>query len=146
MKRIIAISAVLVCLGSTGARAEEPSGIWRNTVLRETAIRNSLWLESSSAAGLAFSPYKVFNVLDLSYDGGYGEFRKNGTGKSSTVISLNTSGAAYIGKFLTTGGFSTGTLANTTLSIMCLTTNWRTICPTILLTTSPADGRNRNIS
>lgn len=106
MKRIIAISAVLVCLGSTGALAEEPSGIWRNTVLRETAIRNSLWLESSSAAGLAFSPYKVFNVLDLSYDGGYGEFRKNGTGKSSTVISLNTSGAAYIGKFLATGGFS----------------------------------------
>lgn len=83
MKRIIAISAVLVCLGSTGALAEEPSGIWRNTVLRETAIRNSLWLESSSAAGLAFSPYKVFNVLDLSYDGGYGEFRKTGQEKAA---------------------------------------------------------------
>ena len=55
MKRIIAISAMLVSLGVISARAAEPSGTPRNTVLQETAIRNSLWYGSSSAAGLAFN-------------------------------------------------------------------------------------------
>ena len=120
MKRIIAISATLVCLGSTGARAEEPSGIWRNSVLQETAIRNSLWLGSSSAAGLAFSPYKVFNNLNPE--------------RHTTESSWQPAGSLI------------GTLANTTPSTMYLITNWNPICPTILSTTSPADGKNRNIS
>lgn len=106
MRRIIAISAVLVSLGTVAARAGGPAETHRNTALKETAERNALWAGSSSAAGLAFSPYGIFNSLDLRYDGGFGEFRKNGAGKTSSEISLNTSGAAYIGKFLATGGFS----------------------------------------
>ena len=106
MKRIIAISAMLVSLGVISAQAAEPSGTPRNTVLQETAIRNSLWYGSSSAAGLAFNPYGIFSTLNLNYDGGFGEYRRIGTGKSGSEISVGTSGAAYIGKFLTTGGFS----------------------------------------
>ena len=106
MKRIIAISAILVCLGALTAQAGEPSAIHRNTALKETAERNALWARSTSAAGLAFTPYGIFNSLDLSYDGGFGEFRKNGVGKTTSEISLNTSGSAYIGKFLARGGFS----------------------------------------
>ena len=106
MKRIIAISAMLVSLGVISAQAAEPSGTPRNTVLQETAIRNSLWYGSSSAAGLAFKPYGIFSTLNINYDGGFGEYRKIGTGKSGSEISVGTSGAAYIGKFLTTGGFS----------------------------------------
>lgn len=106
MKRIIAISVILVCLGALNARAGEPADKTRNTALKETAERNALWAGSSSAAGLAFSPYGIFNSLDLSYDGGFGEFRKNGVGKTTSEVSLNTSGAAYIGKFLARGGFS----------------------------------------
>ena len=106
MKRIIAISVMLVSLGAVAARAAEPSEIHRNTVLKETAIRNSLWYGSSSAAGLAFKPYGIFSTLNINYDGGFGEYRKIGTGKSGSEISVGTSGAAYIGKFLTTGGFS----------------------------------------
>ncbi len=97
---------MFVCLGALTARAGEPAGTARNMVLKETAERNALWAGSSSAAGLAFSPYGIFNSLDLSYDGGFGEFRKNGAGKTTSEISLNTSGSAYIGKFLATGGFS----------------------------------------
>ena len=106
MKRIIAIYAMFVCLGALNARAGEPAVTTRNTVLKETAERNALWAGSTSAAGLAFTPYGIFNSLDLSYDGGFGEFRKNGIGKTTSEISLNTSGSAYIGKFLATGGFS----------------------------------------
>ena len=106
MRRIIAISVILVSLGTFNARAGGPAGRTRNTALQETAKRNALWAGSSSAAGLAFSPYGIFNSLDLSYDGGFGEFRKNGAGKTSSEISLNTAGSAYIGKFLATGGFS----------------------------------------
>ncbi len=97
---------MLVSLGAFAARAGVPAGKIKNTVQKETEIRNSLWSESSSAAGLSFSSYRIFNTLDLSYDGGFGEYRKNGTGKKSSDISVNTSGAAYIGKFLATGGFS----------------------------------------
>ncbi len=97
---------MLVSLGILSARAGEPAGKIDNAVQKETEIRNSLWYGSSSAAGLAFRPYKIFNTLDLTYDGGFGEYRKNGVGKTSSDISLNTSGAAYIGKFLVSGGFS----------------------------------------
>lgn len=106
MKRIIAISVMLVSLGAVAARAAEPSEIHRNTVLKETAIRNSLWYGSSSAAGLSFKPYRLFSTLDLSYDGGFGEYRKIGSGEKKSEISVGTSGGAYIGKFLATGGFS----------------------------------------
>lgn len=106
IKRIIAISAVLLALGPVSARAEGDGGKTRNTALQETARRNTLWDGSSSEAGLAFSSYGIFNVLSLDYGGGYGEFRKNGDGKSSSAVSVNTSGAAYIGKFLARGGFS----------------------------------------
>ena len=82
MKRIIAISVMLVSLGAVAARAAEPSEIHRNTVLQETAIRNSLWYGSSSAAGLAFKPYGIFSTLNINYDGGFGEYRKIGTGKA----------------------------------------------------------------
>ena len=106
MKKFIAISAMLVSLVAFSARAGVPAEKIQNTVQKETAIRNSLWYGSSSSAGLAFRPYNIFNTLDLTYDGGFGEYRKNGVGKKSSDISLNTSGAAYIGKFLATGGFS----------------------------------------
>lgn len=106
MRRIIAISAMFVCFGTVAARADEPAGTIRNMVLQETAERNSLWNGSSSASGLAFTSYGIFNSLELRYDGGFGEFRKNGIGKKSSDISLNTSGSAYIGRFLATGGFS----------------------------------------
>ncbi len=97
---------MLVSLGAFVARAGAPAGKIGNTVQTETEIRNSFWAGSSSSAGLSFQPYRIFNTLNLRYDGGYGEYRKNGVGKSSSDISVNTSGAAYIGKFLTTGGFS----------------------------------------
>lgn len=106
MKRIIALSVILGGLGSISALAAEPSEPIRNIVLQETAIRNSLWYGSSSAAGLAFKPYGLFNTLSFDYDGEFGEYRKLGAGKSSSDISVGTSGAAYVGKFLTTGGFS----------------------------------------
>ena len=106
MKRIIAISALLVSLGGLAARAGGSADRIGSTVLKETEVRNSLWLGSSSVAGLAFRPYNLFNTLDISYNGAYGEYRSLGEGKNSTSVSLNTEGAAYLGKFLVTGDFS----------------------------------------
>ena len=106
MKRIIVISALLVSLGSFGVRAGDLAGKANSTVLSETAARNSLWRGSSSAAGLAFSPYTIVNTLDLRYDGEFGEYRQIGDGKTSNAVSLNTAGAARLGKFLVTGDFS----------------------------------------
>ena len=106
MKRIIVLSALLVSLCPSVAQAGGSDGKISSTALKETEIRNSLWLGSSSAAGLAFKPYRIFNTLNLGYDGAYGEYRGLGEGKSSTEVSLNTEGAAYLGKFLVTGDFS----------------------------------------
>lgn len=105
-KRIITVSLILAGLGTVSARAGEDGGKRRNIALQETAQRNCLWNGSTSEAGLAFAPYGIFNTLTLDYDGKYGAFRRNGDGKSSSGVSLNTSGAAYIGKFLARGGFS----------------------------------------
>lgn len=106
MKRIIVLSALLVSLCPSVAQAGGSAEKIGSTALKETEIRNALWLGSSSAAGLAFRPYNIFNTLDLRYNGAYGEYRGLGEGKSSTEVSLNTEGAAYLGKFLVTGDFS----------------------------------------
>ena len=106
MKRIIVLSALFVSLCPSVAQAGGFEDRISSTALKETEIRNSLWLGSSSAAGLAFRPYRIFNTLDLNYNGEYGEYRALGEGKSSTEVSLDTEGAAYLGKFLVTGDFS----------------------------------------
>ena len=105
-KFIVILLGMLIGVGSLTAHAAEPSAYIKNTALQETIERNSLWLGSSSMAGLAFFDYSSFNTLDFGYDGGYGEYRANGVGKNSTEISLNTKGAAYIGKTLAIGSFS----------------------------------------
>lgn len=105
-RRIITVSAILLALGTVSSRAEGDGGNIKNTALQETARRNSLWNGSTCGAGLSFAPYGIFNALTLDYDGGYGDFRRNGDGESSSAVSVNTSGAAYIGKFLARGGFS----------------------------------------
>lgn len=106
MKRIIVLSALFVSLCPLVAQAGGFEDKISSTALKETEIRNSLWRGSSSAAGLAFRPYRIFNTLDLNYNGKYGEYRGLGEGKSSTEVSLDTEGAAYLGKFLVTGDFS----------------------------------------
>ncbi len=100
------MSALFVSLGAFAARAGEPAVKVNSTALSETVTRNSLWRGSSSAAGLAFSPYTIVNTLNLRYEGKGGEYRQIGDGKRSDGVSINTAGAARLGEFLVTGDFS----------------------------------------
>ncbi len=105
MKRI-ALIGLLFGLGISGARAGDSPYTINSQVLKENNFRNSLWMESYNAAGLAFRPFRLYNDLDISYDGEFGEFRPQQQATGMNSISLNTSGSTYLGKFLIWGGFS----------------------------------------
>lgn len=113
MKRITLI-ALLFGLGAICAQAgnnnatEKASGNTyqiTNEVLREVNFRNSLWMESGNTAGLAFRPFKMYKELELNYDHTSGQFRQAQAAGEINNVSLNTSGATYLGKFIIWGKF-----------------------------------------
>ena len=114
MKRIIFV-ALLSGLSALSAQAsnniadnpaEQNSQAINSQVLKDNNLRNSLWMESSNAAGLAFRPFKMYKELDISYDLELGQFRQAQDAGKSQNVSLNTVGSAYLGKFIVWGKFS----------------------------------------
>lgn len=105
MKRI-ALTGLLLGLGALCSRAGDSPYTINSQVLKENNFRNSLWMESYNVAGLAFRPFRLYNDLDISYDGEYGAFRPQQQATERNSISLNTSGSTYLGKFLVWGSFS----------------------------------------
>ena len=105
MKRI-AIIGLLLGAGALCARAGDNPYRIDSQVLKEDNFRNSLWMESYNVAGLAFRPFRIYNDLDISYDGEFGSFRPQQQATERNNISVNTSGSTYLGKFLVWGSFS----------------------------------------
>lgn len=105
MKRI-ALTGLLICLGCVCARAEGGPYRINSQVLKENNFRNSLWMDSRNVAGLTFRPFQLYNDLDISYDGEFGQFRPQQEATKSNGVSVNTSGSTRLGKFLVWGSFS----------------------------------------
>lgn len=101
MKRITLIS-ILSVLGAFCAQA----GNINSQVLKDNNFRNSLWMESSNTAGLAFRPFDMYKDLDLKYENNSGDFHASQDASNINNISLNTSGSAHLGKFTVWGKFS----------------------------------------
>ena len=72
----------------------------------ENNFRNALWYNSYNRAGLAFMPINVYNDLKLDYTWTNGKFRPQTHEESGHQVSLNTKGAAMVGKFMLMGNFS----------------------------------------
>ena len=65
----------------------------------------AVWSPSSNAAGLVLSPYRTFNVLDLSYSWQGGSYRPMQTGTDASLVRFDTQGARQIGKVQVWGRF-----------------------------------------
>lgn len=101
MKRITLITLLSV-LSAFGAQADNIN----SEVLKQNNFRNALWMESNNTAGLAFKPFEMYKDLDIRYENQSGDFRAKQEASRIDNISLNTSGSAYLGKFLVWGRFS----------------------------------------
>ena len=115
MKKITltAISRFLPLLWAGAVCAAEPSAgrisdgeRIVNKAMLQTNYRNTLWLSTDNAAGLAFSPLAAYNDLNLSYSGKFGEFSVAQDAVTSHNIQLATSGALSLGGFSLWGDFS----------------------------------------
>lgn len=105
MKVRITLTAGFLLLAAAGnlfAENAKPS----SPAMVETTLRNTLWFGTETAAGLAFSPLKAHNVLDLNYAGKFGEYSRAQDAVTSNGISVSTSGALMLGKFNLWGEFS----------------------------------------
>lgn len=106
MKKITLIVLFLIP-GIFIARAgnEAPQKISNVTTL-ENNFRNTMWYNSYNRAGLSFSPLDIYHTLNIKYDIENGLFRSPEKPVSEHDISLNTSGAVFLGKFMLCGDFS----------------------------------------
>jgi len=102
MKRITLI-AILFGLGAIGAQA---GNVVNNQVLKETNFRNAQWMGNDNTAGLSFKPFQIYKDLGIGFDYTSGEFHKQLDADVVRRINANTSGSAYLGKFLLWGNFS----------------------------------------
>ncbi len=108
MKRFTMTLSLLLCLGQLMAQTEGNSITTRplTPAAKETGFRNALWYNSVNRAGLAFKPFHLSNELYLDYDWENGKFRPQTVGETLHTVSLKTSGAALVGKFMLMGNFS----------------------------------------
>ena len=122
MKKIT-LSALLFSLFLFELQAENniSSDKIKTPVAIENNFRNSLWYNTLNRSGLAFNTMKIWNDLDLDYQFSHGDFRSQTIGNQIHDVSVNTSGAAMLGKFMLLGNFSfiniaeNGTCYNTVL-------------------------------
>ena len=102
MKRITLIAILL----GLGAICTQAGNVVNNQVLKEMNFRNTPWMGSGNTAGLSFKPFQIYKDLGLNFDYTSGEFHTQQGADKIRQISANTSGAAYLGKFLIWGNFS----------------------------------------
>ena len=100
-KTIIAIS-VFIAMSGMAARAQEIN----NMVLLEDNFRNSLWFNTNNSAALNFHPLTMYSNLGATYNGKYGGWHHQQEAATSNQVSVETDGAARVGKFLFWGDFA----------------------------------------
>ena len=80
----------------------------------------ALWMDSSNAAGLAFSAPERFNTLQAGYDHASGDYRRMQEGVSVSELSFDTSGAMKVGKVQLWGHFRYDNITDTGASFNTL--------------------------
>lgn len=102
---------MLLSMGTFGAHADNATvqssdNQVNSLVLKETHQRNTLWLNTDNVSGLVFRPFSCFSTLDVRHEGEYGRFHPQQQASVSNNVSLHSSGATMVGRFLLLGHFS----------------------------------------
>jgi hypothetical protein len=72
----------------------------------ELSLAQSLWFNSSNAAGMALNPLHNYNILSAQYENASGEYKLQQEGDKNRSTNFNTNGALQLGKFFLWGDFS----------------------------------------
>lgn len=102
MKKIIIAICAFLAMSGLAASAQEIN----NIVLLEDNFRNSLWFNTNNSAALNFHPITMYSNLGAVYNGKYGGWHRQQEAATSNQVSLETDGAAHVGKFLFWGDFA----------------------------------------
>jgi hypothetical protein len=119
MKKVLFIVAVfLLPLFALGQEEWQPVTGYSSMELN---YAQSLWFNSSNAAGMAVNPLRNYNILSAQYHYTEGGYKLQQEGDKTRSLLFNTNGALQLGKFFLWGDFTfadnyvTGTTYNTNL-------------------------------
>ena len=103
-KFILAVSTL--CLGILVNAQAQGLDLKPKTAEAVTMMeRSALWFSTSNAAALAVDTLAQYGTLEMRYNGGSGDLRKQQTAQSFNDVSFYTDGAAKIGGFRLWGDF-----------------------------------------
>jgi len=119
-KHLLLYVISFVLAGAAYGQANE--GIITNRSAMEVNFAQSLWANSSNAAGLVFNPLYRYNIVSGFLDYEKGDYKLQQSGDSQRRFGFNTNGALRLGKMALWGDFTfsdnhiTGATYNTNLN------------------------------